>query len=452
MFTRSGSERTAGRAGPGGEQATACALDHLHTERPVLAGFASRSAGQLPAGPTGRNRRRKATGINLGLRLLGAATGALLLLGTGGALSSGPAGAGTGTAPNSVSAFGGAEDLGPDTGLALVSPLLGITSTPTGDGYWLVAGDGGVFTYGDADFHGSTGGLALRAPVVGMAATPTGDGYWLVARDGGVFAFGDAAFLGSAGSLPLTSPIVAIAPTPSGGGYWLASRDGGVFAFGDAAYLGSPSAAPLSQPVVGMVATPSGDGYWLVAHDGGVFAFGDADFSGSAAGLTGVAVGLAPDPDGTGYWIAASDGSVYAFDAPAPDAATTLASAPAAPTVGISARPGGGYWLARGETPEVVLPSTDPNHPFLVCTRSHESSHTPPLYNDGYGAVSSSGTYRGAYQFSRSTWDSTARHASRPDLVGVDPAAAAPADQDFLALDLYHSQGASPWGGRCAGL
>jgi hypothetical protein len=91
------------------------------------------------------------------------------------------------------------------------------------------------------------------------------------------------------------------------------------------------------------------------------------------------------------------------------------------------------------------LPSLG-QHPFLVCTRAHESDTA-----GGYGAVNPSGKYRGAYQFSQSTWDNTARHAGRPDLVGVDPAAANPADQDFLAMDLYRWQGASPWGGRCAG-
>jgi hypothetical protein len=85
-------------------------------------------------------------------------------------------------------------------------------------------------------------------------------------------------------------------------------------------------------------------------------------------------------------------------------------------------------------------------HPFLVCTRAHESDSA-----GGYRAVSGSGTYRGAYQFSQSTWNNTARHAGRPDLVGVDPAAAAPWDQDSLALDLYQWQGSSPWGGRCSG-
>lgn len=61
-----------------------------------------------------------------------------------------------------------------------------------------------------------------------------------------------------------------------------------------------------------------------------------------------------------------------------------------------------------------------------------------------YGAVSASGTYRGAYQFSRSTWNAVAAR-SHPHLVGVDPAAAAPADQDAMALSLYRSSGSRPW-------
>ena len=36
-----------------------------------------------------------------------------------------------------------------------------------------------------------------NAPIVGIASTPTGRGYWLVAADGGVFAFGDATYLGN---------------------------------------------------------------------------------------------------------------------------------------------------------------------------------------------------------------------------------------------------------------
>ena len=58
---------------------------------------------------------------------------------------------------------------------------------PAGDGYYLVASDGGVFNFGSAQFYGSAGSLHLNAPIVGMAVTPDGGGYWLVASDGGIF-------------------------------------------------------------------------------------------------------------------------------------------------------------------------------------------------------------------------------------------------------------------------
>jgi hypothetical protein len=49
----------------------------------------------------------------------------------------------------------------------------------------------------------------------------------------------------------------------------------------------------------------------------------------------------------------------------------------------------------------------------------------------------------------RQTWDSTARHAGRHDLVGLAPNLASPADQDQLALTLYRWLGKAPWGGAC---
>jgi len=47
------------------------------------------------------------------------------------------------------------------------------------------------------------GGAPLNQPIVGMAATRDGNGYWLVASDGGIFAFGDAGFHGSMAGTPL---------------------------------------------------------------------------------------------------------------------------------------------------------------------------------------------------------------------------------------------------------
>ena len=83
----------------------------------------------------------------------------------------------------------------------LNQPVVGMAATADGDGYWLVASDGGIFTYGDAPFDGSTGSLALSQADRGHGgAAPDGGGYWLVAADAGVFTFGDAEFSGSAQS------------------------------------------------------------------------------------------------------------------------------------------------------------------------------------------------------------------------------------------------------------
>jgi glucose/arabinose dehydrogenase len=234
-------------------------------------------------------------------------------------------------------------------------PVVGMASTPSGQGYWLVASDGGIFAFGDAAFLGSTGGTRLNQPIVGMQATPSGNGYWLVARDGGIFTFGDAAFLGATGNIRLNQPIVGMSATPSGNGYWLVARDGGIFTFGDAAFLGSTGNTPLNQPIVGMSATPSGNGYWLVASDGGIFTFGDAAFLGSTGNirLNEPIVGMAATPSsqasGQGYWLVARDGGIFTFGD-----ATYLGSTGNIrlnePIVGMAATPSGqGYWLGAAD-------------------------------------------------------------------------------------------------------
>ena len=209
-------------------------------------------------------------------------------------------------ATEDVYAFGDAAFLGSTGDQTLAAPIVGMTPTPSGAGYWLLARDGGIFTFGNAAFFGSTGALRLNQPVLGMAATRTGNGYWLVARDGGIFSFGDAIFHGSTGALRLNQPIVGMAPTPSGNGYWLVASDGGIFAFGDAVFHGSTGALRLVSPIVGMAAPPSGNGYWLAAADGGIFAFGGAGFYGSGAGTAPVngVVDIASSSTGTGYWLA----------------------------------------------------------------------------------------------------------------------------------------------------
>jgi len=121
---------------------------------------------------------------------------------------------------------------------------------PSGEGYWLVGQDGGVFAFGAAGFFGSVPGLGISVRnIVGIVATPTGRGYWLIGSDGGVFSFGDAAFHGSLGGVSLTAPIVGA--STAGGGYRLVASDGGIFCFG-APFEGSEGGHPLNQPVVAM--------------------------------------------------------------------------------------------------------------------------------------------------------------------------------------------------------
>ena len=283
-------------------------------------------------------------------------------------------------------------------GMALAQPVVGIASTTSGRGYWLVARDGGIFSFGDAAFHGSTGAMRLNQPIVGMAATPTGGGYWFVAADGGIFSFGDAAFHGSTGAMRLNQPIVGMAATSTGRGYWLVARDGGIFAFGDAAFMGSTGSIRLNQPIVGMSRTRTGRGYWLVAGDGGVFTFGDAPSRGTAAGRAHArVVGMASSPTGGGYWVASEDGAVFPFgDAPSYTGATA-----GAPVVGIAAPPtGAGFLLAttRGDVVSTTAaPANASSYGFLRMTRDGGPARYDPCTPAHY-VVNPAGAPAGAVE------------------------------------------------------
>src|SRR4051794_30926383 len=160
-----------------------------------------------------------------------------------------------------------------------------MAATPDGNGYWLVASDGGIFSFGSARFLGSVGGLALQRPIVGMAATADGNGYWLVASDGGIFAYGNATFAGSAGAIPLRRPITAMAAAP-GGGYWLVASDGGVFAYGAAPFLGAAvEGLGEGRTAAAIFPTRRGRGYLVLGVPAGI----RVGFSGDVHGVGRVA-------------------------------------------------------------------------------------------------------------------------------------------------------------------
>ena len=184
--------------------------------------------------------------------------------------------------------------------------------------FWLTDSLGRVSTQSGwggppANFYGDMSGQHLNQPVVGMSPTGDGLGYWLVASDGGIFSFGDAQFYGSTGNIHLNQPIVAMATTPDGGGYWLVASDGGVFSFGDAQFYGSMGNVRLNKPIEGLVATPDGRGYWMVASDGGIFTFGDASFLGSLGSQTLSAPIAGMISNGIGYTLIGQDGKLYPF-------------------------------------------------------------------------------------------------------------------------------------------
>jgi hypothetical protein len=101
---------------------------------------------------------------------------------------------------------------------------------------------------------------------------------------------------------------------------------------------------------------------------------------------------------------------------------------------------------ARAAAPQQVSSSVFSNSnpgDFLSCVRQRESGGNYAIYNSGGSGAA------GAYQFMQGTWNSIASSTGRGDLVGLDPAQAAPADQDAMAAALYAQQGSAPWGGAC---
>jgi hypothetical protein len=444
--------------GPNTNERASDALDDLDTRTTALAGIASK-ASNATASAAPSPRRTGARSHRTALRSLAVLAAIVLTGGAAATITATASGAATDPVANTVKPVGGAPAYGPDPGVPVTEKFVGIASAPHGGGYWVAAADGGVFARGGVGYYGSLGGRALAGPVVGIASTPTGRGYWLAAADGGVFAFGDAGFFGSFGGYRVPSGahlggnIAGIAATRTGKGYWLLGADGGVFGFGDAQFYGSAVQVPHATPFAGIATSAGGHGYYLVEFNGGVHTFGTAKYAGSAVDghwSTGIAVAS----NGRGYSVVRSDGSVAGFggqgSVPAPNDSRNGEH----PAIGIAAKKGGGAWIARGYNPPPPPPPVQAaatsdlhNDPFLACTRAHESDTA-----GGYRAVSPGGVYRGAYQFLPSTWSNVARHMGRFDLVGVDPAAASPADQDAVAWHLFNWQGYGPWGNRCMGL
>lgn len=216
-------------------------------------------------------------------------------------------------------------------------PIVGASAHPSAYGFVTVGSDGGIFTYGACGFHGSIPGganppyntpIPLPAPIVAVSLSFDGNGYFLLDSQGAVYAFGSAAWEGNApisapdsavaivhdfgfdgyyvfsalgatyaippgtppyyGNIPLTSGrlVVAAAPCPTSNGYVVIDNAGEAFAYGGSTYHGNYSGAPLNKPMDSVAIRPDNSGYWMGAQDGGVFTF-STPFYGSAVTFVG---------------------------------------------------------------------------------------------------------------------------------------------------------------------
>jgi len=174
-----------------------------------------------------------------------------------------------------------------------IPTFVSVTSTPSGQGYWLLTAYGHVLAYnapyyGSADFAGATvcraindqpctptmQGRAVLTPLAaaGMAPTDGGKGYVIVERDGSVARFGKAPSC----ALPTGTSVVGVAADYRTGGYWAATTNGHVYACQAPNW---PYKA-IAGTVAGIAGLDNGLGYRLVTTNGQVYDYGAATWHG----------------------------------------------------------------------------------------------------------------------------------------------------------------------------
>ena len=161
-------------------------------------------------------------------------------------------------------------------------------------GYYVLNGNGAVTASKGASFFGSPP-LADSDIFRDLATTPDGQGYVVLAGNGLVYKFGsatDPATLGNLSSLYLPGQDVArsIAITPDGKGYVILKGDGSIAKFGSAA-TGAISTLGNPQWIGGDTARavalmPDGAGYLVLDNLGGISKYGSATQGAVGSGTT----------------------------------------------------------------------------------------------------------------------------------------------------------------------
>jgi hypothetical protein len=245
---------------------------------------------------------------------------------------------------------------------------------PPQRGYWLLGGDGGVFSF-DAPFFGALSMPPRLFDEPCSLIVPTADrgGYYIVnpSLGGWIANFGTARSIGSLGLDPpafaYSAPdadkptLVGFSVSRSDTGFAVFESNGDVLTAGDVPWVGQPPHAPPSgqdargRPAfnfyTGGTLTSTEHGYWVIDRNGGVYTFGDAEYFGSAATLhlNATIVAIVPTPDDGGYWLLGSDGGIFTFGN-ARFYGSTGNLRLNAPVVGMAVTPdGGGYWLVASD-------------------------------------------------------------------------------------------------------
>ena len=186
--------------------------------------------------------------------------------------------------------------------------ITSMSPTMTGNGLYGFTNIGRVLYLGDAAPISDTTGNTdltfipqLNSPVVDVKLTSSGNGLFMLASDGGIFTFGDAVFAGALPELPASQwaheTVVSLVPFnyPGANGYYIAAASGTGWTFGNIPQSRTViqdvrellGANALAKPIVNLTAAPSAEAPWgflAVSSDGGIFTMQQGRFHGSLGG------------------------------------------------------------------------------------------------------------------------------------------------------------------------
>ncbi|HEX3981235.1 MAG TPA: hypothetical protein VHW93_08425, partial [Acidimicrobiales bacterium] len=106
------------------------------------------------------------------------------------------------------------------------------------------------FAFGDAVFYGSLGAVPQSRPIVAITSTADGGGYWFTNSNGAVSAYGDATYWGSAPQI-INRPVVGMAQATGTGNFTGSSYQSGSYGYDISNY--QCTSLPPSPHTIGVV-------------------------------------------------------------------------------------------------------------------------------------------------------------------------------------------------------